>query len=100
MEEPAHQHQCQFQVILESCSNANCPERLTADERNDHLSKCQYTRRECSNACGAVIALCDIDQHKQFCPKQKITCPRGAAACSKYNRDRVQFHEAKCCYWS
>ena len=82
---------CLKEII--NCPNKGCVIKLKRENMKDHLSKCQYSEYICDK-CQMKIILMEKNVHKNFCPKEKISCPKECGAFIE--RDSLFEHESLC----
>ena len=84
---------CPKEII--NCPNKGCVIKLKREQMSGHLINCDFNVILCPN-CGLKMPRIEKTIHKNYCPKEKIKCPRGCG--TLIVRDVILKHEKECPY--
>jgi hypothetical protein len=82
---------CLKEII--NCPNKGCVIKLPRENMQCHLPKCQYCECICEK-CQMKLIVMERNVHKNFCPKEKIPCPKACG--TLIERDSLFEHESIC----
>jgi hypothetical protein len=57
------------------CHNKPCPEKVVAEEQEEHDTNCKYRMVDCELSCGKTLFFCDMEVHMaKRCLQRQVTC--------------------------